>query len=238
MTENMPSALIARIAGALYLGTIIAGLFAELGVRGSLFVGSDAAATAAAILAHQALFRVGLIGDLIMLACYIGVTALFHSMFEPVSRRLSLAAAAFSMIGIAVLAADSFFLLAALRLLDAPSYLTAVMATPQRDAIALLSLNLHGDGYDLSLVFFGVYCLMLGLLVWRSGVLPRLIGALMGMAGLCYLINSVADLAAPPLAKTLSPHLMDPTLIGEAAMAIWLLVFGRNDRFRGRRSDR
>ena len=238
MTENMPSRSIARIAGALYLGTIVAGLFAELGSRGPLVVGSDAGATATAILANQALFRAGLIGDLIMLVCYIGVTALFHSMFKPVSRRLSLAAAAFSMIGIAVLAVDGFFLLAALRFLDAPSYLMVGMATPQREAMALLSLKLHGDGYDLSLVFFGVYCLMLGWLVWRSRFLPRLIGALMALAGLCYLINSVADLAAPALAGALSPHLMDPTLIGEAALALWLLAFGTNGRFKRRRLER
>jgi hypothetical protein len=233
----MPSTAIARIAGALYLGTIVAGLFAELGSRGSLVVGSDAAATATAILAHQTLFRAGLIGDLIMLACYVGVTALFHSIFEPVSRRLSLTAAAFSLIGIAVLAADSFFLLAALRLLDAQSYLMAAMAAPQREAMALLSLKLHADGYDLSLVFFGVYCLLLGWLVWRSGFLPRLIGALMAVAGLCYLINSVADLAAPAFGSALSPHLMDPTLIGEAALALWLLVFGTNRRSPGFHSD-
>lgn len=238
MIESAPPASIARVAGVLYLGTIVAGLFAEIGSRGSLIVGSDAAATASAILAHQALFRAGLVSDLLMLACYVGVTALFYVVFAPVSRRLSLVAAAFSMIGIAVLAADSLFLLAALRLLDASPYLAVAITTPQREALALLSLKLHADGYDLSLVFFGFYCLMLGWLVWRSGFLPRLVGALMILAGACYLINSLADLAAPAFAKGLSPHLLDPTLIGEAALAIWLFVFGVKDRIRSRRSDR
>lgn len=82
----------------------------------------------------------------------------------------------------------------------------------------------------MSLVFFGVYCLMLGWLVWRSGFLPKAIGALMALAGACYLLNSIADLAAPAFARTLSPHLMDPTLIGEAALALWLLAFGVSRR--------
>lgn len=233
-----PRASVARLAGALYLGTIIGGLFAELVVRGSLIVRDDDAATATSILAHQALFRAGLVGDLFMLACYVGVTALFHDMFAPVSRRVSLTAAAFSMIGIAVLAVDSYFLLATLRLLDAPSYLATALDAPQREALALLSLKLHGDGYDLSLIFFGVYCLMLGWLVWRSGFVPKAIGVLMALAGACYLINSLADLAAPAFASTLSPHLMDPTLIGEAALAGWLLVFGSKGGFRGRRLSR
>ena len=238
MTDKAPSVLIARVAGALYLGTIAAGLFAEIGSRGVLIVGGDAAATATSILGNQALFRAGLIGDVVMLACYIGVTALFYEMFSPVSRRVSLAAAAFSMIGIAVLAVDSFFLLASLRLLAAPPYLAAEMEAPQREAMVLLSLKLHGDGYDLSLVFFGVYCLMLGWLVWWSGFIPKLIGALMALAGVCYLINSVANLAAPGFARTLPPHLMDPTLLGEAALAVWLLAFSTNGRFKGRRPVR
>ena len=79
---------------------------------------------------------------------------------------------------------------------------------------------------------------MLGWLAWRSGFLPKLVGALMILTGVCYLMNSLADLAAPAFAKGLSPHLMDPTLIGEAALAIWLLLFGAKERVRSRRPNR
>ena len=216
----------ARLAGALYLGTIIFGLFAEMGVRGSLIVRDDASATASALLAHQALFRASIAADLAMLACYIGVTALFCLMFMPVSRRVSLAAAGFSLIGIAILAVDGFFLIAALRLVDAAPTLATAIDAPQRAAMALLALRLHGDGYDLSLVFFGVYCLMLGWLVWRSTFLPRSISALMALAGVCYLLNSIADLAVPALGDALPAATMLPTLIGETVLALWLLVFG------------
>ncbi|UAK25488.1 DUF4386 domain-containing protein [Sphingomonas nostoxanthinifaciens] len=225
MAEAVPSPRIARLAGAMYLGTIVLGLFAEVGARGSLIVGGDAAATARAILADETLFRAGIAADLAMLACYVGVTALFLDMFRPVHAGASRMAAAFSFIGIAVLAADTLLLLAPLRLL-APSPALATLGEPQREAAALLALRIHGDNYDVSLVFFGIYCLMLGCLAWRCGFLPKAIGALMALAGGCYIFDSVADLTAPTFARTLSPHLMDPTLIGEAALALWLLVFG------------
>lgn len=209
------------------------GLFAELGSRGSLIVGGDAAATARAILANGPLFRAGLAADLAMLACYVGVTTLFLDMFRPVHAGVSRMAAAFSLIGIAALAADTLLLLAPLKLLATTPDLAA-FGPPQRDAAALLALKVHGDGYDVSLVFFGIYCLMLGWLVWRSGFLPKAIGVLMTLAGVCYILNSIADLTAPAFARMLSPHLMDPTLIGEAALALWLLTFGarrsRRDR--------
>lgn len=220
----------ARLAGALYLGTIVGGLFAEVVSRGTLIVGNDASATAHAILANQSLFRGGLLADALMLACYVGVTALFYEMFRPVHSLASKTAAAFSLIGIAVLAADTLLLLAPLRLLATSPYLAAI-TLPERESLALLAIKIHGDGYDLSLIFFGAYCLMLGWLVWHSGFLPKFIGALMGLAGVCYLANSIADLAAPIFARTLSPHLMDPTLIGETALALWLLIFGANSRF-------
>ncbi len=86
----------------------------------------------------------------------------------------------------------------------------------------------------MSLVFFGIYCLMLGWLVWRSGFLPKAIGVLMTLAGVCYILNSIADLTAPAFARMLSPHLMDPTLIGEAALALWLLTFGPRRSMRDR----
>lgn len=232
MAETAPAPSTARLTGALYLGTIVFGLFAEVGSRGSLIVGSDAAATARSILANEALFRAGLAADLAMLACYVGVTTLFLDMFRPVHAGVSRMAAAFSLIGIAVLAADTLLLLVPLRLLAASPYLTA-LGSSQRDAVTLLALKVHGDGYDVSLVFFGIYCLMLGWLVWRSGFLPKTIGALMALAGACYILNSIADLAVPAFARMLSPHLMDPTLIGEVALGLWLLVFGA-----GRRSKR
>ena len=107
----------------------------------------DATATARAILANEPLFRAGLAADLVMLACYVGVTTLFLDMFRPVHAGVSRMAAAFSLIGIAVLAADTLLLLVPLRLLATTPYL-AVLGAPQREAATLLALKVHGDGYD------------------------------------------------------------------------------------------
>ena len=226
-TVPMPGA---RLAGLLYLGTIAGGIFAEVVVRGSLIVRGDATATAAAIIGQQAFFRTSMLGDLAMLACYVGVTTLFYDLFATVSRRVSLMAAAFSVTGIAILASAAFFTLAALHMLAAPPFLAAAIDASQREAMALFFLKLHGDGYVLSLVFFGIYCLMIGWLAWRSDFLPRIVGALMLLAGGCYLLKSVADLAAPTLAAALPSSVMIPTLVGEAALALWLLAFGGHRR--------
>jgi hypothetical protein len=225
MTTSTPR-LNARIVGAFYLITIIMGVFAEVFVRGALVVRDDAAATATNILAHGPLYRFGLAADLVMLACYIAVTLLFYDLFKPVGRSLSLLAAFFSLIGIAVLAINSLNHLAPLIFLGGGNYLSA-FETNQLQTFALMSLRMHARGYLISGVFFGIYMLMLGYLIYRSGFLPRILGALMAVGGLSFLTNSFAIFLLP----TLVARLPDVGMLGgiaELALSLWLMAMGVN----------
>ena len=225
MTTAQPR-LKARIAGALYLGTIITGVFAEVFVRGALVVRDDAAATAANILAHESLYRFGLAADLFMLACYAAVTLLFYELFKPVGRSLSPLAAFFSLVGIAVLAANSLNHLAPLLYLGDAHYLSAFGAT-QLQTLALMSLRMHARGYSVAGVFFGIYCVMVGCLVFRSGFLPRILGVLMAVGGLGYVTGSFTTFLSPALAA----RLPDVTVLGgiaELSLSLWLAAMGVN----------
>ena len=216
----------ARIAGAFYLITIIAGVFAEAFVRVALVVRDDAAATATNILAHELWYRFGLAADLVMLACYIAVTLLFYGLFKPVGRSLSLLAAFFSLVGIAVLAVNSLNHLAPLVFLEGAHHLSA-FETNQLQAFALMSLRMHARGYTVSGVFFGMYCLLIGHIVFRSGFLPRILGVLMAIGGLSYLTNSFAIFLLPTLAARL-PDIMVLGGIAELSLCLWLMVMGVN----------
>ncbi len=167
----MPTADAARMAGALYLITIITGVFAEVFVRGTLVMRDDTAATATNILAHESLYRLGLVADLVMLACYIGVTLLFYGLFKPVGRSLSLLAALFSMVGIVVLAANSLNHIAPVIILGNAHYLST-FGTTQLQALALFSLRMHALGYDIADVFFGMCCVLIGYLAFKSAFCP------------------------------------------------------------------
>ena len=225
MTTATPR-LKARIAGTFYLSTIIMGVFAEVFVRGALVVRDDAAATATNILAHEPLYRFGLAADLIMIVCYIAVTLLFYDLFRPVGRSLSLLAAFFSLVGSAVLAVNSLNHVAPLVFLGGARYLSA-FETNQLQAFALVSLRMHARGYTISGVFFGIYCLMIGYLVFRSGFLPRILGVLMALGGLSYLTDSFAIFLWPTLATRL-PDIMVLGGIAELALCLWLMLIGVN----------
>lgn len=81
-----------------------------------------------------------------------------------------------------------------------------------------------------SLVFFGFFCLLLGYVIFKSGFLPRFLGVLMGLAGLCYLTNSFSLFVAPEFANLLFPYILLPCLVAELALGVWLVVMGVNVR--------
>jgi len=215
----------ARICGALYLYIIVAGIFAELFVRSRLVVPTDAAATASNIMANESLFRIGFSGELLHLSFDVAVAVILYALLRPVDRNIALLAAAMRFAADIILAVASLSHFAALRLLADADYLKAFPAD-QLHTLALLALKLQGDGYAICLLFFGFACLSLGYLVFSSRFLPRTIGALMAVAGVCYLINSFSHFLAPAFATTLFPALFVPMFIAELSLALWLIVKG------------
>jgi Domain of unknown function (DUF4386) len=211
----------ARIAGVFYLLEMLTGGFA-LFVAVRLFVSDDAAATATNILAHESLFRLGFAANLIQFACYIAVTALFYDLFKPVNRSLSLLAAFFSLVGCAIGAVSCLFYLAPLVVLGRAQYLS-LFKLEQLQALALMFVKLYAQCFNISFVFFGFYCLLIGYLIFRSTFLPRILGVLMVFAGLGWL-----SFLSPPLAKYLSLYTLALGLLGEGSLMLWLLVIGVN----------
>jgi hypothetical protein len=219
-----PLQLVARSAGAFYLVTIVMGVFAELVVRGSVVVRDDAAATAANILARETFYRAGLAADLVMLMSYVAVTVLLYELLKRVGRTLSVLAAMFSLTGIAVLAVNCLNHLSALTLLKNNGYLGA-FEPAELQALALNALRMHARAYNISAVFFGPYCVLIGYLVFKSRFLPRIVGVMMAIGGVAYLIGSFTGFIAPAL----SARLPDVTILGglaELSLTLWLLVMG------------
>lgn len=210
----------ARIAGLFYMLTMLTAGFA-LVARGRLVVNSDAAATATNILMHEPLFRSAFAADLIAIACYLAVTLLFYDMFKPVNRSLSSLAALFSLAGCAIGALGCVFHLAPLAVLKGARYLS-VFEEPLQ-VLALMFLKWRAQASAIGFVFFGFYCLLIGYLIFKSAFLPRIVGALMALAGLGWL-----TFLSPPLANYLSPYILVAGLLGEGSLTLWLLVIGVN----------
>lgn len=216
----------ARIAGGLYLCAMTAAF--AFAVRAMLVVRGDAAATAQNIASNQPLLRLGFVADLFAVAAYLGVTALLYELLKPVNRAMALTAALFSVAGVAISAVNLVSYLAPLFLLSGADYLSGLEPSA-RETLAYAFLTLQGVGVNIATTFFGGYCLLTGCLILGASFLPRALGFLMALAGLCYLVYTLTYFLAPTMAPLLYPYILAPPLLGEGGLALWLLVFGVNE---------
>lgn len=218
---------LARIAGALYLVIIVLGVFGEMYIRGGLVVPGDAAATAANLRAHEGLWRFGIAAEAILLSSAIGVMLVMLVLLRPVSRGLAWLSVFFNLPAITVEAVGALFLVGAMLPLGKAAYLTT-LPPEQVEALVMLSLRMHSHAFAITLIFFAFVCLIWGYLIYRSGYLPRALGVLMVIAGICYLVNSSVFILAPSLSRVVFPAILVPAFIAETSLALWLLIRGVN----------
>jgi len=219
--------LYARIGGALYLLLIILGGFAEAFVRDRLIVSGDAAATAANIMRMESLWRFGIVAEFLALFGAIALAMIYFVLLKPVSREINLLATFFRLVAMSVQAVAFLNLVTALFPLGDAAYLQAF--TPEQlYALMSLAIRAQGHGYGLSLLFFGCCFLFHGYLIFRSGFLPRVLGILIQIGGLCYMTYSFALFLAPAFANGIFPAVLIPCFIAEMSLCLWLLVKGVN----------
>jgi hypothetical protein len=217
----------ARIGGLAYLIIIVAGAIGELVIRNKIISGGDAAATAHNIAASPMLWRIGIAGDLIMHVCDLIVAMSYYLLFRRVNKNLAMLSVLFGLIQTAVLVANKLNLMMPLFFLGNEDYLKAF--NPQQlQALAFISIKAHGYGFSIGLIFFGFECLIDGYLIFKSGFLPRFLGVLIFVAGLCYLTNSFALILFPSISDAVFQIILTPTFIGELSMCLWLLIKGVN----------
>jgi len=212
----------ARAAGIAMLLSIIFGALGEAYIPGRIIVGSDAAATAANVLQHPALFRAGFAAYLVEGICDAALCVLFYILLRPVSRGVALLSAFFGIASMAVYAvAESFYFAPTLILRDAP-YL-ASFSIEQRDTLALLSFKMFSTIASLFLALYGVASMLRGYLIARSGYLPKAIGLLLVIGGAGFFLQSVAFVLAP---QYNSPILLLPMAVAGIPLTGWLLIKG------------
>jgi len=203
---------------------IVGGIFAELFVRSRLVVHGDAAATAHNIQTHEWIYRLGFAVEVFYCACNIPLVLIFYGLYKVVNKNAALMLAFFGLVATAIEAVSLLAHFAPLLFLENLNYLTA-FRPEQLQAAAYLSLQLFENGFAISLVFFGFYCLTMAYLIFTSRFLPRLIAALLVVEGLGYLLNSFALFLAPALETRFFPYFV-PTGIAEVALCLWLLIMG------------
>jgi uncharacterized protein DUF4386 len=212
----------ARMAGAFQLLESLSATFGQVIILGRLVVSGNAAATATNILGHERLFWLGFASSLVAVVFHIVYALLFYDFLKPVNRRISLLALLVLLVASAIQANTGLLYLAPLLILQGGSSVSAF--TPaQLQALALVFLKLNAYGLNVHLVFFGLWCVLTGYLIFRSTFLPRVLGGLLVISGLGWLIYLF-----PPVAYRLFPFIAAASALGEIPVEFWLMVRGVN----------
>jgi hypothetical protein len=214
----------ARIAGAIYLSLVLIAPFAMLYVPGKLIVRGNAAATADNILAHETMFRLSIFGDLIGHVIFICLAIALYRLLSSVNNTWALLMVSFVLVSAAVGFLNALNNIAAVILFRGGEFLT-VFDKPQRDALAMLFIRLHSQGEFISEIFWGVWLFPFGLLVFRSGFLPRLLGVWLIIACFAWIALSITAQFFPYNYETAFAWLQ-PAFFAEMAIMLWLLIRG------------
>jgi len=218
----------ARVAGLLYLLASIPAPFALIYVPDKLIVTGDATATANHLRASETLFRLGIASELLGFIIFIFVVLALHRLFKAVDKKHVLAMATLLLISLPVSLLNVLNEIAALVLVSGADFLS-VFETPQLDALAYVFLRLHGQGFVVAQIFWGLWLFPFGILVIRSGFIPRFLGYLLFIAGFGYVASSFTSLLLPSYA-----HAVDQFAgileLGELLIIFWLLIWGAKDQ--------
>lgn len=213
-----------RMAGLLYLLGSIPGFFALLYVPSKLFVRGNPAATAHNIAASETLFRWGIFVNLIGQVSFIVVSLALYQLLKGVDRRHAVLMVILITVPVSICFVNELNSVAALHLARGFGLLST-FDEPQRIAWMQLFLKLRGTGYDIAGIFWGLWLFPLGLLVYRSGFIPRILGVLLMAGCFAYLANSFASLVFPAVADSVA-RWMNPIQLVEMVFMAWLLIMG------------
>jgi len=215
-----------HITGVLYLVVIICAGFSQGVVRESVYVAGDAAVTAQNILSNTALFRWGLVTDLIAFTTDVAISILLYMLLKQVNKPIALMMASFRLIahpGVATANLLNHF--AALKVLESPG-LADQFTAAQLAEFSQYFMEAHHLGYILAGVTFGVHCLLLGYLLIKSSEFPQLLGILMVAACAGYLTESFGFILYPEYKTVFAWIVGLSAAVGEVSLCLWLVVKG------------
>jgi uncharacterized protein DUF4386 len=212
----------ARVAGVLFVLTLVFGFFGEAYAPSKFIVSGDAAATARNITDAPMLYRLGFAGYLIEGLCDVALAWIFYVLLRPVNRDIALLSAFFGLVSTSVYAVAELFYFAALIILRNATALTG-FSPEQLNALALLALKISANCGWIFLAFYGVPSVLRGYLIYRSGYFPRFLGALLMFAGLGFIAKDFLTVLAPTYA---SDVLLLPMFVAILCLMPWFLFKG------------
>lgn len=217
----------ARVAGLVYLPMVILGPFVLLYIPNKLFVTDNAAATVRNIVEHETLFRTGMAGEWVLNAAFLLVPLALYRLLREVNEGQAAVMVMLYAISVPISFASTASWATALMVIRGANFLPA-FDQPHRDALAYVLLRMHHWGILGAQVFWGLWLLPFGWLVYNSRFLPRILGWWLMAACFAYVADSFTGILRPTYVDIVS-RITSPLQFGELAIVFWLLIAGARE---------
>ena len=208
---------LARLAGVFYLIVALTGGFSELVVRDSLIEAGNAAATADNIATSAGLFRIAFATDLVNITFFVLTALALYALFRTIDDQIAVAMVVLNAVAAAIMSVNMINHFAALRLAS---------SAEESDALVMLFADMHSSGYAIAQIFFGLWLLPLGCLVYKSGFLPRALGVALMVGAFSYLTELLAGFLFTGLGEGILLAVAMPAALAEVSLITWLLTKG------------
>ncbi len=213
----------ARMAGFLYLIYMVTHIISDVW-RDSFLVPGDAAATVSNIMAHEGLFTVTVVGDLLAAALFFLAAWALYVLLKPVNKNLALLFLLLNLGSVVIQCASDLFLVASQLLMNGPDYLN-VFQVDQLQALAMFFLDLREKAFTVAWLFSGAWLFPLGYLVFKSGFLPKILGIVLMVHCFTWVSTFFQSFLFPGF--TAITYVSYPLgFIAEFGLTLWLLIMG------------
>lgn len=213
----------ARIAGALYLVVVLTGLFALLYIPSKLIVWTDATITFNNIKNSETLFRLGIYAGILCYTAFLLLPLVLYKLLSHVNKTQAVAMVALALTSVPISLFNLTHKFAVLTLIRKTDLFSAADLPKQ----VLLQLEYYNNGIDVAAVFWGLWLFPFGYLVFKSGMLPKILGILLMAGCFGYIINITGGLLFPGYSDLgISGYISLPSGLGEIGTCLWLLIMG------------
>lgn len=220
----------ARIAGLLYLIVVLTGFFCLLYIPSTLQVKGDDAATVNNIKTHETLFRVGIVAGIVCYLSFLFLPLVLYKLLNPVNKFHAIAMVVLAVISVPITLINLLNKFAVLTLIGKAGYLSAFEAGELQTQV-MLNLDYYSNGVQLASIFWGLWLFPFGYLVYRSGMLPKVLGIFLMAGCIGYIINFVGEFLCPSYAESgIAGYVSLPSAIGEIGTCLWLLIMGAKEQ--------
>jgi hypothetical protein len=220
---------IARTTGLLYLAVVVTGIFSLMYVPSQLIIWDNPEVTFTNIANNQQLFRLGIVSSIACYTFFIFLPLSFYKLLEPISKSHARAMVILAVVSVPISFVNLLNKFAALSLTSGQKHLS-VYSNDELQAQVMHYLIQYDNGILIVQVFWGLWLFPLGYLVFKSGILPKLLGILLMLGCFSYLINFLGHSIMNNYSELgISSYVRLPASLGEIGICLWLLVFGARE---------